>query len=53
MKKLVRSEEFKEKNIFRSSYIKSMANRKQYILACKVFSLRCRSAALTSRLESR
>lgn len=52
MNKLLKSKDFIEKNIKESKYMKGH-NKKQFLIGSKIFSLRCKSATLTARLESR
>ena len=39
--------------IIENNFIKKKPNKKQYLLACKIFRLRCRNKTLSSRLPSR
>ena len=42
-----------EKDIFKSRFIKKKKDRKQQLLATKIYRLRCRNKILSARLQSR
>ena len=53
IRQMIRSDAFLKENVFYKAHMKSLRNKKQYLLATKVYALRCRSSRLTERMETK